>query len=399
MQVIHLTQSTQRGGAAIAAFRIHQAVTEVGVESIMFSEGTSNEILVKNPLLFFDKFWRRGVKFLSKKLSKLLIGNQSVYFSTGLIPSPWHKHIEKEKSDIIHLHFLGNEILSIKQIAKFSSPIVITVHDYWVLGSGYHLSYLDDPSLNPQNRLLNFLMKQIKKKKVEHWSSKNITFVAPSTFVEKLLKNDPFFSHFKIKKIHHPLKIGDFKKINRQTALEALSIRSEPKYLLFPAGYGEADPNKGFLLLKKILCLLKTETQIDLELLMFGEPPSFEIEEIPYKIHFLGRANSIIDLCHIYSAANVMLLPSRFETYGLVVQEAIECGLAVVATAGLGMDDLINQGKNGFLVNYDDLRGFSKAIQVALNITPEPQDAFLKKYDSEKVGLEYSNLYKEAMGL
>ena len=65
-----------------------------------------------------------------KKLIKIIffIDNEdSINF--GLIPSSFLAKINKAKSEIINLHWLGNEIISIKQISKINGCVIWTLHD------------------------------------------------------------------------------------------------------------------------------------------------------------------------------------------------------------------------------------------------------------------------------
>ena len=394
MKVLHLSHSVTEGGAAIAAYRIHQAVHEAGVNSTMYTEQQSQNLQMKSPLSKLDFFQRKIAKFTTKRISKYLMGNLSVYFSSGLFPSPWFKHLERENADIIHLHSLGNEILSIKQISKISAPVVITVHDYWVLGSGYHLEYLDDPMVNPQGILVNSIKRWVRKRKMKYWKDKNITFVAPSKFIYQLLKNDPFFADFNRVRIHHPLKNFNFTKRVKRDARSKLSLPNRPKLLLFPADVGTADLNKGFALLEKILLHFKKQNNVELELVILGEKPDGYCNKLPYKINFIGRSGNRQFLNAAYSSCDALVLPSRFESFGLVAQEAIQCSLPVVATAGLGMDDIIKNGENGYLASWGDVEAFSAAISAAIQTDLPSQIDLINRFDSVKIGNEYESLYK-----
>lgn len=397
VRIVHLTQSVERGGAAIAANRIHEAVTDCGVDSKIFVEIETQNAAARNPMTQFNRLCRRVSKFLSKRLSKLLLGNMAVYFSTGLIPSPWFKYLEQEKPDIVHLHFLGNEILSIKQISRISCPVVITVHDYWVLGSGFHLDYLEECSAKKKNSILCLLMRHIEKSKINSWQSKNITLVAPSTFVENLLAQHNLLSRFSIHKIHHPLNQSLFKVQSKTQSRTALGLDPQLKYILFPAGYGYEDPNKGFHILEDVLRNIRLKCDYDFELLLFGQNPGKFPKDFPCNIHFLGYVRDKHYLNHIYSASDVLVLPSRFETYGLVVQEAIQCGLPSVVTAGLGMDDIITHGENGFLVNYGDVDKFGSAVVSAFHLNVRTPDETLSAFDSKNVGKNYKKVYQNIL--
>ncbi|MDR0491617.1 MAG: glycosyltransferase family 4 protein [Oscillospiraceae bacterium] len=77
-------------------------------------------------------------------------------------------------------------------------------------------------------------------------------------------------------------------------------------------------------------------------------------------VHFLGFLD-ISDLRKLYSTADVSIVPSRREPFGLVAIEALACGCPVVATNQGGLPDIINSDV-GSLVDVDDAIGLSSAI-------------------------------------
>ena len=78
-------------------------------------------------------------------------------------------------------------------------------------------------------------------------------------------------------------------------------------------------------------------------------------------VHFLGFIN-VAELRGLYSVADVCVVPSRREPFGLVAVEALACGCTVVATNQGGLPDIINNSV-GALVDVDDAFGLSCAIQ------------------------------------
>jgi glycosyltransferase involved in cell wall biosynthesis len=65
-------------------------------------------------------------------------------------------------------------------------------------------------------------------------------------------------------------------------------------------------------------------------------------------------------LAKIYSAADLFVLPSRFDTFGMAVLESISCGLPVVTYLTKGPKDILQDGVNGYLVKT--LPAFISAI-------------------------------------
>jgi len=77
-------------------------------------------------------------------------------------------------------------------------------------------------------------------------------------------------------------------------------------------------------------------------------------------VHFLGHLD-VSQLRGLYSTANVCVMPSRREPFGLVAIEALACGTPVIATNQGGLPDIINNDV-GALVEVDDAFGLSAAI-------------------------------------
>lgn len=69
------------------------------------------------------------------------------------------------------------------------------------------------------------------------------------------------------------------------------------------------------------------------------------------------------------AAADVFVLPSEFETWGLVVNEAMHFGLPVIVSDGVGCrHDLVAQGKTGLIFRSGDVHGLSEAIRAFLRM-------------------------------
>ena len=69
------------------------------------------------------------------------------------------------------------------------------------------------------------------------------------------------------------------------------------------------------------------------------------------RVHFVGHVE---DVRRYYAAADVFVLPSLFEGFGMTVLEAMACGLPVVSSGNTGAAGLIENGRNGFVFHDQD---------------------------------------------
>jgi N-acetyl-alpha-D-glucosaminyl L-malate synthase BshA len=113
--------------------------------------------------------------------------------------------------------------------------------------------------------------------------------------------------------------------------------------------------------------------QVPARLLLIGEGPDVSACQklardlkVANRICYLGEQEYIEALLPL---ADVFLLPSAHESFGLVALEAMSCGVPVIATQVGGMPEVIEDGTSGFLADPSDVRGMTE-IAVALARDP-----------------------------
>ncbi|HEY6332579.1 MAG TPA: glycosyltransferase [Blastocatellia bacterium] len=79
-------------------------------------------------------------------------------------------------------------------------------------------------------------------------------------------------------------------------------------------------------------------------------------------VHFAGELDHG-RLCEYYAAADVLVLPSKSETWGFVLNEAMEFGLPVIVSEAVGAGpDLVYDGQNGFVIPVGDHERLAEAL-------------------------------------
>ena len=109
-------------------------------------------------------------------------------------------------------------------------------------------------------------------------------------------------------------------------------------------------------------------------LLMVGDGPDRSSVEgraraagLHARVRFVGRQD---DLVPLLQHADVLLLPSETESFGVAALEAMACGVPVVASAVGGLGELVAHGEGGTLAPCGDVEGMARAV-LALIATPE----------------------------
>ena len=171
MKILHITYSDQ-GGPATSIQRLHDALIKKNIESkiFYFSKYINQNNIVKMKWKTNDLIKKFILKFFVKVLDK---ETASINFFRTL---DINKVINNENPDIVHIHWIGNEIISIKDISKITRPLIWTLHAMWAFSGIKHFK-------ENINRFENFLDRMMLAYKEKLF--KNITFIAPSEWIKK----------------------------------------------------------------------------------------------------------------------------------------------------------------------------------------------------------------------
>lgn len=153
----------------------------------------------------------------------------------------------------------------------------------------------------------------------------------------------------------------------------------------------------------------KVNEKIPSRLLLVGEGPDlpkiqFQIQELGLtdRVMFLGKQD---DIPQVISLADILLLPSEKESFGLVALEAMACGVPTVGSQAGGIPELIIHGETGYLAPIGDTEAMAEYAIKLLTDHPLMQtmiknclDRSQSEFSNERMMAEYEQIYYRVLG-
>ncbi|MGE7091861.1 N-acetyl-alpha-D-glucosaminyl L-malate synthase BshA [Lysinibacillus sp. NPDC048646] len=151
---------------------------------------------------------------------------------------------------------------------------------------------------------------------------------------------------------------------------------------------------------------MKIRANMKAKLLLVGDGPEKhrimdQVKESPYvkDVLFLGKQENLAEL---YSISDLKLLLSQQESFGLVLLEAMACGVPCIGSAVGGIPEVIDHGVDGYLVELGDTDAVAEYAVNLLNDEDKLQSfreaamrAVNEKFHSSKIVEQYEKLYEK----
>jgi N-acetyl-alpha-D-glucosaminyl L-malate synthase BshA len=119
------------------------------------------------------------------------------------------------------------------------------------------------------------------------------------------------------------------------------------------------------------------------------------------KVRFLGRQDTIED---ITAVADLYLLPSELESFGLSALEAMACGVPVIGSDAGGLPEVVSHGETGYLLPVGDIEGMaSRALELLRDpvlhkrMAQAARARVAQYFDSEKIVTQYEQVYERVL--
>lgn len=376
MKVLILSTYDINGGAAIAAYRLLQALTKNGIEAKMLVaiKQTDSTKIVEAPSILGNKMQKVHLA-LEKAHFYFHEKNAEVRFQFSTARSGYSvaDHPEVLKADIIHIHWALQGFLSLSELKKLqqlNKKIIWTMHDMWAFTGGCHYSgsctnyknscgycpFLKHPSVND-------ISAKILKEKQEIYQDLN--FVTCSKWLSDLAKQSTLLKNLPVSAIPNPIDINFYQPTKDQKLLrKKLQLDVDKRYLLFGAS-SLSDERKG---LKFFLDTMKLYQQnhTDLPTIIIYGSQQHDVYLDGYEILHTGFLNQE-QLKQYYQASDIYVISSIEDNLPNTVMEAIACGLPVLSFATGGIPEMVQHQSTGYIAEYQSVQDLAKGLDYLLN--------------------------------
>lgn len=410
MNILLVSTAERSGGGAIAARRLLTALNSIGINAKMLVRDKQTDLpcvieIKKGKSDIWRFVWERIVIWANNLFSKRNLFKVSIA-NTGYDIT---KFKEFQEADIIHLHWVNQGMISLKniqQILDSGKPVVWTMHDMWECTAICHHAYTCDKFKTECMHcpFLRFpgehdLANRIFHKKRKLLANKTIHVITVSRWLERLAKESALLKHCPIDTIPNTLSLSDFQMMDKAECRKQLGLPLDKRIIIFGAARVD-DPIKGFPMILDALSYLKTHNQEfakDLHLVTFGIFKQAK-PHIPIEHTDIGWVKDNATLSMLYSASDALISASLYETFGQTLIEAQACGCLPISFGNSGQTDIIRHKENGYLAEYLSPASLSEGIIWTLTegtaINRETvRTEVLNKYSAEVVASRYMDLY------
>lgn len=301
------------------------------------------------------------------------------------------------QADVVHLHSLHGsggyaELPPLVAMAQ-RVPTVLSLHDLWWLtghcahpqecerwkiGCGNCPDLARTPAISRDATRANFRVKQ----KVA--AAAPLHLIVPSQWVRERVAESPILRHLPVTVVNNPIDTAIYKPMGRVEARQRLGLAQDKRILLMAAQFLQS-PFKGIM---PVLDALAGDAFRDVQLILIGRDSKIVAQRARLPVVSIPFVTDRAAMADYYRAADLLLMPSKVETFGLVAAEAMACGTPVAAFPAGGLGDVVVDGEGGVVTTQDDASAFVSAVAGLLD-DPERRSR-LSRSAAERVLREFN---------
>lgn len=411
MKVLHLSKLDDKGGAAIATKRLHEALLAKGIDSWILcdlpSGNTRNSIgLRSKPNWLGDRLRAR----LRRQIAALQDDPDSYCLSLNMRHNKLLDRIDALKPDIVHMHWVGGDYLRIEDLpilcARF--PVVWTMHDMWSFCGAEHCAYTEDRWRNgyikqnrsPQARGIDF-NRWIWQRKLRAWTGCTIHTISVSNWMNECVSSSKLFQGIKgvRKVIHNGMDINIFNAPYslKQSLVDDLDKgRRRPRLICMSTPV--TNKIKGIALLIQAMQDLHARN-IGLDISTFGGPSLPNLPALG-SIGNMGHIGNPRELANLYASADLLVSASRMESFGQTAAESLACGTPVVCFDTSGLRDIVQHKQNGYRAECFSPKSLADGIVWCIQDTDryrslqsQARPSVVERFNIDRIAQETTDFY------
>lgn len=407
MRVLIVNTSERTGGAAVAANRLMEALNRNGVKAKMLVRDklTDNPCVVQHPQqrrLRWAFLWERLMIWLRLGLQRKHLFD----IDTGQCGADITQLPEFQEADVIHLHWVNQGMLSLKNIRKIldsGKRVVWTMHDIWPATAVCHLT-LDCRQFENECRDCQLtahyssLAKNTWLRKRQMLEGEKVTFVACSEWLAGEARRSALLKGQRVVSIPNPIDTHIFKPGDKQSIRKKLGLPTDKKLILF-VSQRVTNEYKGMRYLMEACSRLYDSAQLGLMIL--GGHSEEVVEHLPLEVFPLGYVNDERRIVEVYCAADVFVLPSLSENLPNTIMEAMACGVPCVGFRVGGIPEEIQHKVSGYVADYRSSEDLARGLNWVLE--EADRDALrgaclrhvAEHYSQQSVARKYLEVYED----
>ncbi len=302
--------------------------------------------------------------------------------------------LREGRYDVLHTHLLRADLLGRWMGERCGVPLIVSTEH------GIHTWSVLSPLLKPLFR--KFYLRTSRAARA---------IVAVSDFVRSQLLEEGLPGE-KIVVIPNGVDLTRFRPISEEKRQEIRNRLGISPEATLAVAVGKMVPLKDHLTFCRAMKLVREQSQmqhLDIQAAIVGDGPALvscreyvRCHELEKTVQFVGER--VGDVEHYIAAADVLVQPSRMESFGLAVVQAMACGVPVVASRVGGLVEIIQEDKTGYLVESGDTASFANKIlqlaQIPSQRTAMGEAAFVRahsQYNVEQTADAYARLYRKLM--
>lgn len=377
MNILILGTYDIHGGAARAAYRLHLGLRAIGEGSRMMvghKKSTDPDVLTLAPVGPEEAARAHAIHAAIEgdlRAYPAFDPQTSSAFHDDRSPVGEVLVRQMPAADVVNLHWVsgfvdGPSFLSSRRPGQ---PLVWTLHDMNAFTGGCHYAggcrRFEDGcgacpvlgSQDPGDLSSRILRRRIAGLQAARTAGTRMHVVTPSRWLADEARRSALFRDVPVSTIPYGLETDIFTPTDRAEARRSFNLSPDLKLIVFVA-HVVTDPRKGLALLDEALCRLGPQENLALLMVGLGTPalkaPVMQLKS--------GLVSDDATMSRLYSAADLVAVPSLEDNLPNTVLEAMASGTPVVGFRSGGIPDMIAPGENGFLAEPGDTASLAQAI-------------------------------------